>query len=64
MAALPTWLEAAQLPVEVRELLCFGRFELGPNVRIAPGGAFCHGADETRLDDIISAVRALLDGQS
>ena len=60
LALLRARLDAASLPVEVRELHCFGRCELGPNVRIAPGGAFFHGVDAACVDEIVSAVQALV----
>ncbi len=62
LSLLRARLEAASLPVEVRELHCFGRCELGPNVRIAPGGAFFHGVDTARVDDIVTALQALVAG--
>ena len=63
MAALRVRLAEADLAVEVRELLCFGRCERGPNIRVAPGGAFFHEVDEAGLDDIINAARNLLEAQ-
>ncbi len=42
------------LPVET--ILCFGACSRGPNVRLAPGGAFFHEVDEAALDALVDAV--------
>lgn len=43
-----------ELPVET--ILCFGSCQLGPNVRLAPGGAFFHGVTEADLPGLVEAV--------
>ncbi|MBF0192453.1 MAG: (2Fe-2S) ferredoxin domain-containing protein [Magnetococcales bacterium] len=50
---------AAQgLSVPVKPLMCFGRCNEGPNMRIAPGGAFFTRMTPERLGEVVEAVRA------
>ena len=49
-------LAAAGLEVPVETLLCFGSCSRGPNVRIAPGGAFFHGVSDDDLPRLVACV--------
>ncbi|NGZ06834.1 MAG: (2Fe-2S) ferredoxin domain-containing protein [Magnetococcales bacterium] len=48
------------LAVPVKRLLCFGRCNEGPNIRIAPGGAFFTAMSRERLPEVVAAVQAAL----
>lgn len=48
------------LAVPVKPLVCFGRCDDGPNVRIAPGGAFFTRMTLERLDEVVDAVRQVV----
>lgn len=45
-----------ELPVET--ILCFGSCSRGPNIRLAPGGAFFHGVTEAGLPELVAQVAA------
>ena len=62
--AISARIKQSGLSADVRELHCFGRCELGPNVRIAPGGAFFHGVDLDRVDEIVATLESELAGDS
>ncbi|MDX1594193.1 MAG: (2Fe-2S) ferredoxin domain-containing protein [Gammaproteobacteria bacterium] len=57
-ARLEGLLDARGLDVPVESILCFGACSRGPNIRIAPGGAFFHGVGENDLPAIVDAVAA------
>jgi (2Fe-2S) ferredoxin len=44
----------------VKRLMCFGRCNEGPNIRVAPGGAFFTRMNRERLDEVIEAVRVAM----
>ncbi|MBF0212487.1 MAG: (2Fe-2S) ferredoxin domain-containing protein [Magnetococcales bacterium] len=46
--------------VPVKRLMCFGRCNEGPNIRVAPGGAFFTRMNRERLDEVIEAVRVAM----
>ncbi|MBF0294578.1 MAG: (2Fe-2S) ferredoxin domain-containing protein [Magnetococcales bacterium] len=46
------------LPIGVKRILCLGQCEQGPNLRIAPGGAFFHRMTMDRLGEVVEAARA------
>lgn len=51
-------LDSAGLPdIAIETIDCFGLCELGPNVRLAPGGQFFHAVDEASISDIVAAVK-------
>ncbi|WP_085441897.1 (2Fe-2S) ferredoxin domain-containing protein [Magnetofaba australis] len=58
--ALETRLKQAGVAIEVRRIRCFGSCELGPNMRLAPGGSFFRHVDEAALDEIVEAARKAL----
>ncbi len=49
-------LAARGLDVPVETLLCFGACSRGPNIRLAPGGAFFHGVTEDDLPGLVAQV--------
>ena len=49
-------LEDAGLNIPLQRIKCLGQCELGPNLRIAPGGRFFH---HLTLDDLPGVVREL-----
>ncbi len=49
---------ARGLVVPVETILCFGACSRGPNVRLAPGGAFFHGVTEADLPALVAQVAA------
>jgi NADH:ubiquinone oxidoreductase subunit E len=49
-------LSAQGLEVPVERVLCFGRCNEGPVMRIAPGGAFFTGMTQERLGEVVSAA--------
>ncbi|WP_130470039.1 (2Fe-2S) ferredoxin domain-containing protein [Candidatus Magnetaquicoccus inordinatus] len=53
-------LQEAGLPIPVEPIGCFGRCHEGPNLRIAPGGAFFTEMNSARLDDVVAAVAAII----
>ncbi|ABK44840.1 ferredoxin, 2Fe-2S [Magnetococcus marinus MC-1] len=53
--------KACNAPYSVGELQCFGECQKGPNVRIAPGGAFFHYATVDTIPEILRAAQALWD---
>lgn len=53
-------LAAQDVAVPVEGLRCFGRCKDGPNMRIAPGGAFFTGMTQERLGEVVEAARAAL----
>ena len=46
------------LKVPVERILCFGRCNQGPVMRIAPGGAFFVGMTQERLGEVVAAAQA------
>ncbi|MBF0427331.1 MAG: (2Fe-2S) ferredoxin domain-containing protein [Magnetococcales bacterium] len=51
-------LAARGVPIPVKRMLCFGRCNEGPNLRIAPGGAFYTGVTQEMLGAVIDAAQA------
>lgn len=54
--ALKAAVAAQGLPVEVVTFNCLGECERGPNVKLSPGGEFCHGV---RLDDLTPVLEKI-----
>ena len=53
---LAALLAARDLDVPVETMLCFGSCSQGPNIRLAPGGAFFHGVTEDDLPALVAQV--------
>ncbi|MBF0339648.1 MAG: (2Fe-2S) ferredoxin domain-containing protein [Magnetococcales bacterium] len=54
---------ARGMEVPVRPLFCFGRCKEGPNLRIAPGGAFFTHRTPESLEEVITAVAKVLEAR-
>lgn len=54
--ALQSAVATQSLPVEVVTFNCLGECEHGPNVKLSPGGEFCHGV---RLDDLAPVLEKI-----
>ena len=59
LAALERGVAARGLEVKVEPIHCFSRCDLGPVVRIAPGGDFFEGVEEGDLAAILDALDEL-----
>ncbi len=46
------------IELELERVECLGECESGPNMRLAPGGTFFRGVDETRLNEVLEAAAA------
>lgn len=46
------------LPVEVVTFNCLGECERGPNVKLSPGGEFCHGIRPDDLTPVLEKISA------
>ncbi len=46
-----------ELPIGVKRIFCLGQCEQGPNLRIAPGGAFFRRMTMARLGEVVEAAR-------
>jgi len=55
---LEALLRARGLALPVERILCFGSCSRGPNIRLAPGGAFFHGVGEADLPALVEQVAA------
>ncbi len=53
---LEAMLKERALPITLKRILCFGTCDKGPNMRIAPGGAFFRHVTPDDLPGIIDAV--------
>lgn len=58
-AELERQLAHAGLAVALRRIDCLGQCEQGPNLRIAPGGAFYHGVGLDDLPGIVAELQRL-----
>ncbi|MDX1915186.1 MAG: (2Fe-2S) ferredoxin domain-containing protein [Methylophilus sp.] len=48
----------AGIAVGVKEIQCLGECDVGPNVRLIPGGQFFKQVDERHLKEILKAAKA------
>lgn len=46
------------IDIKITRIVCLGRCRRGPNMRIAPGGAFFSDVDESRIPEILDALEA------
>ena len=58
--ALTAGLAAAEIPVSVTAVRCFGFCQRGPIVRVAPGGRVFEQATTEMIGEIVDEARALL----
>lgn len=55
---LETLISERGLALELRRILCFGDCARGPNLRLAPGGRFFHGADPASAEEILEQIQS------
>ena len=60
---LETEIARLGLAVPVERFICFGLCDKGPNVRLAPGGAFYHGVTPDQIAALGQAIRRFVDGE-
>lgn len=48
-----------RINVKVERIVCFGKCMIGPNMRLAPGGAFRHGVTLHDVPAILDDLQAL-----
>lgn len=56
--ALEAAIAAQGLPVRLERFKCLGQCELGPNVKLSPGGEFCHGVSLDDLPQVLQRIAA------
>lgn len=54
---LKTAFAKKNIAIEALESPCMGYCKVGPNVRLAPNGAFFHGVSESNLAKILKAAK-------
>jgi (2Fe-2S) ferredoxin len=52
------------LPISVERSICFGMCDMGPNVRLAPGGKFFHAVTPLRIPEIVESIRQFIEADS
>lgn len=59
--AIADWLEhAAQgLSLRVERFNCLGKCELGPNLKVSPGGRFCHGVSLETIPQLLEQISSV-----
>jgi NADH:ubiquinone oxidoreductase subunit E len=60
MAALTLQLAEKDIPAMVEESPCLGHCEIGPNLRLIPGGDFFHEVSHDKLGKIIEKTKLFL----
>jgi (2Fe-2S) ferredoxin len=58
--AIEAEIKKRKLPVEVDRMRCLGECERGPNMRIAPGGRFFYGVNQTTISVILDELEAVV----
>jgi (2Fe-2S) ferredoxin len=56
LGAIKEKLEAAGSPVKVKEYLCFGACQDGPNMVLYPEGTWYMGVKQEDVDDIVAHI--------
>lgn len=65
LLALADAVRRAGLDAAVEETVCLGHCGKGPNVKILPGGAVCHGVSLDTLEEVVlAAARTALERPS
>lgn len=54
--ALEAAIAARGLPVRLERFKCLGQCERGPNIKLSPGGEFCHGVTLERLPEVLERI--------
>jgi (2Fe-2S) ferredoxin len=57
LGTLQVELANKNIAIELVESPCMGYCNVGPNVRLAPNGAFFHGVSATKLAKLIKATK-------
>ena len=60
LAALTHALVEKNIPITIEESPCLGFCEIGPNLRLLPGGEFFHGVSDKDLSAIIKSTKKFL----
>ena len=55
--ALKRQFSEKNIAVEVEESPCMGYCNIGPNLRLAPNGAFFHGVSASKLAHLVKAAK-------
>jgi NADH:ubiquinone oxidoreductase subunit E len=50
----------AGLEIGVKEIQCLGECDIGPNMRLIPGGPSFHHVDEKQISIILNAAKSFL----
>jgi len=53
-------LDARGLPLRLERFDCLGKCELGPNLKISPGGDFCHGVTLNSIPQLLEQIASTL----
>ena len=59
---IETEINRLQLNMTVERFACLGDCARGPNLKLAPGGAFLHGLDHNRPEEWMPIVRRFGEG--
>lgn len=57
-AALRIAIAERGLPVAVETFQCLGMCERGPNIKLSPGGEFCHAVHPGKLEALLDRIAA------
>ncbi len=52
---------ARRLPVHLERFECLGQCDRGPNVKLSPGGEFCHGVDVEDIPGLLDRIELFAD---
>ena len=61
ITALTHALAEKNMPICIEESPCLGFCEIGPNLRLMPGGEFFHGVSDKDLSAIIKTTKKFLE---
>lgn len=56
--ALEAAIAAQDLPVRLERFKCLGLCERGPNIKLSPGGEFCHEVSLENLPQVLLRIAA------
>lgn len=57
--ALEAGIKARNLQVRIQRMHCLGHCEVGPNVRLGPGGEYIHHVSLDDIEDVLNQIAAL-----
>lgn len=61
LSALTQQLQAQCVLIPIEQIQCMGYCNIGPNMRLAPDGAFFHEVSDEKLAEIIEAAKLFLE---